>query len=65
MKRFIDMEKCLILRGDPNPEITPLWLNWAFNSMSREKCLREAWKALAIHMALSSEGSKNMLPCFF
>jgi hypothetical protein len=54
------MEECLILSGDPNPEITPSWLNWAFNSVSREKCLREARKAMAIHMALSSEGSENI-----
>jgi hypothetical protein len=60
MKRFKDMKECLILSGDPNLEITPSWLNWAFNSMSREKCLREARKAMAIHMALSSEGSENI-----
>jgi hypothetical protein len=60
MKRFKDMEECLILSRDPNLEITPLWLNWAFNSVSREKCLREARKAMAIHMALSSEGSENI-----
>jgi hypothetical protein len=42
MKQFNDVEECLILRGDPNLKITPLWLNWAFNSVSREKCLREA-----------------------
>jgi hypothetical protein len=60
MKRFKDMVECLILSGDPNPEITPSWLNWAFNSVSREKCLREARKAMAIHMALSSEGSENI-----
>jgi hypothetical protein len=47
-------------KGDPNPEITPSWLNWAFNSMSREKCLREAQKAMAIHMALSFEGCENI-----
>jgi hypothetical protein len=28
--------------------------------VSREKCLREAQKAMAIYMALSSEGSENM-----
>jgi hypothetical protein len=28
--------------------------------VSREKCLREARKAMAIHMALSSEGSENI-----
>jgi hypothetical protein len=60
MKRFKDMEECLILSGDPNLEITPLWLNWAFNSMSREKCLREALKVMAIHMALSSEDYENI-----
>jgi hypothetical protein len=60
MKRFKDMEECLMLSGDPNLEITPLWLNWAFNSVSREKCLREARKAMAIYMALSSEGSENI-----
>jgi hypothetical protein len=49
MKHFKDMEECLILSGDPNPEITPSWLNWAFNLVSREKCLREARKAMAIH----------------
>jgi hypothetical protein len=54
------MEECLMLSGDPNLEITPSWLNWAFNSVSREKCLREARKAMAIHMALSSEGSENI-----
>ena len=27
MKQFNDMEECLILNGDPNPEITPSWLN--------------------------------------
>jgi hypothetical protein len=60
MKRFKDMEECLMLSGDPNVEITPSWLNWAFNSVSREKYLREARKAMAIHMALSSEGSENI-----
>jgi hypothetical protein len=54
------MEECLILRGDPNPEIIPLWLNWAFNSVSKEKCLREERKAMAIYMALSSEGYDNI-----
>jgi hypothetical protein len=54
------MEECLMLSGDPNVEITPSWLNWAFNSVSREKCLREVRKAMAIHMALSFEGSKNI-----
>jgi hypothetical protein len=54
------MEECLILRGDPNPEITPSWLNWAFNSVSREKCLREARKAMAIYMALLIEGCENI-----
>jgi hydroxymethylpyrimidine pyrophosphatase-like HAD family hydrolase len=63
MKRFKDMEECLMLSGDPNIEITPSWLNWAFNSMSKEKCLREARKAMAIHMALSSEGPEN-IRCF-
>jgi hypothetical protein len=51
------MEECLILSGDPNPKITPSWLNWAFNSVSREKCLREARKAMAIHMVLSSDSA--------
>jgi hypothetical protein len=60
MKRFKDMEECLMLSGDPNVEITPSWLNWAFNSVSREKCLREARKAIAIYMALSSEGSEKV-----
>jgi hypothetical protein len=60
MKRFKDIEEYLILSGDPNLEITPSWLNWAFNSVSKEKCLREARKAMAIHMALSSEGSENI-----
>jgi hypothetical protein len=32
MKRFNDMEECLILRGDPNPEIIPSWLNCCFLS---------------------------------
>jgi hypothetical protein len=41
MKRFKDMEECFMLSGDPNVEITPSWLNWAFNSVSREKCLGE------------------------
>jgi hypothetical protein len=27
MKRFNDMEEYLILRGDPNLEIIPSWLN--------------------------------------
>ena len=31
MKQFKDMEECHILSEDPNPEITPSWLNWAFN----------------------------------
>jgi hypothetical protein len=54
-------------KGDPNPEITPSWLNWAFNSMSREKCLREARKEMAIYMVLSSKGSENIRcsPAFF
>jgi hypothetical protein len=54
------MEECLMLSGDPNLEITPSWLNWAFNSVSREKYLREARKAMAINMVLSSEGSENI-----
>jgi hypothetical protein len=49
-----------MLSGDPNVEITPSWLNWAFNSVSREKCLREARKAMAIHMTLLSKGSENI-----
>ena len=53
------MEEYLILRGDPT-EITPSWLNWAFNPMSKEKCLKEARKAMAIHMVLSSIGSENI-----
>jgi hypothetical protein len=60
MKRFNDMEECLILRGDPNLEITPLWLNWAFNSVSREKCLQRSTETMAIHMALSFEGCENI-----
>ena len=64
MSRFKDMEECLILSGDLNSEITPSWLNWAFNLVSREKCLREAQKAMEIHMALSSKGSKN-ITCSF
>jgi hypothetical protein len=28
--------------------------------VNREKCLRDAQKAMAIHMALSFEGSKNI-----
>jgi hypothetical protein len=60
MKRFKDMEECLMLSGDPNLKITPSWLNWAFNLVNREKCLREAQKAMAIYMALSSEGSENI-----
>jgi hypothetical protein len=63
MKRFKDMEECLMLSGDPNLEITPSWLNWVFNSVSIEKCLREARKAMAIHIALPSEGSEN-IRCF-
>jgi hypothetical protein len=54
------MEECLILRGDPNLEITPLWLNWAFNSVSREKCLQRSTETMAIHMALSFEGCENI-----
>ena len=60
MKRFKDMEDCFILSGDPNLESTPSWLNWAFNSVSREKYLREVQKAMAIYMALSSEGFENI-----
>ena len=63
MSRFKDMEECLILSGDLNSEITPSWLNWAFNLVSREKCLKEVRKAMAIPMALSSEGSEN-IRCF-
>ena len=63
MKRFKDMEECFILSGDPNLEITPSWLNQAFNSMSRDKCLRKARKAMALYMALSSKGSEN-IRCF-
>jgi hypothetical protein len=54
------MEECLILKGDPNLEIIPSWLNWTFNSVSRDKCLSEAWKAMAVHMALSSKGCENI-----
>jgi hypothetical protein len=59
-KRFQDMEERLLQSGDPNPEITPTWLNWTFNSVSREKCLGEAREAMAVHMALTSEGCKNI-----
>jgi hypothetical protein len=41
MKRFKDVEECLILSGNPNSEITPSWLNWAFNSVSRERSASE------------------------
>jgi hypothetical protein len=54
------LEECLILRVDPNAEITPSWLNWAFNLLSREKCLKEARNAMAIYMVLSSEGCDNI-----
>jgi len=60
MNRFEAMEECLKSCRDPDQEITPLWLNWAFNSVSREKCLGEARKALAIQMAISPEGSENI-----
>ena len=60
MNRFKAMEECLLSRKDSDPEITSLWLNWAFNSVSREKCLREARKAMAIHMALLPEGFENI-----
>jgi hypothetical protein len=63
LKRFQDMKECLQQKWDPNLEITPTWLNWTFNSISREKCLREAWKAMAIYMALSFEGCEN-IRCF-
>ena len=58
MNRFKDMEECLILSVDPNLEITPSWLNWTFNLVNREKCLKEVRKAIAIYMALSPEGSE-------
>ena len=64
MKRFKDMEECFILSRDPNLEITPSWLNWAFNSVSTKKCLKEARKEMAIHMALSFEGSE-IIRCSF
>jgi hypothetical protein len=54
------MEECLLQKGDPNPGITPTWLNWTFKSVSREKCLREARKAMAKHMALSFEACENI-----
>ena len=60
MNRFEAMEECLKSCRDLDQEITPLWLNWAFNSVSREKCLGEARKALAIQMAISPEGSENI-----
>ena len=53
MNRFKEMEECLVSCGEPDREITPLWWNWAFNLVSREKYLREVGKAMAIHMALS------------
>jgi hypothetical protein len=48
---------------DPNVEQISSWLNWTFNIVNREKCLKEVRKALAIHMAISSEGCEN-IKCF-
>jgi hypothetical protein len=45
LKLFQNIDECLLQKGDPNPEITLTWLNWTFNSVNREICLREAWKA--------------------
>jgi hypothetical protein len=41
MKRYHDMEEWLEETRDPNPELTPMWLNWTFNFVSRKKCLRK------------------------
>jgi hypothetical protein len=38
----------------------PKWLNMTFNFVSREKCLKGAWKALAVYMVISLEGCKNI-----
>jgi hypothetical protein len=54
------MEECLQKDRDPNSEQISSWLNWTFNIVSREKCLKEAWKALAIHMAILSKGCENI-----
>jgi hypothetical protein len=64
MNRYHDMEQWLQQSRDPNLEISPMWLYWTFNFLSREKCLMEARKAMAVHMAISSKGCKN-IKCSF
>jgi predicted RNase H-like nuclease (RuvC/YqgF family) len=60
LKRYQDMVEWFQKDRNPNLEQISSWLNWTFNTVSREKCLKQAWKALAIHMVISSEGCENI-----
>jgi hypothetical protein len=54
------MEEWLQQLRDLNSELTPIWLNWTLNFVSWKKCLKEAQKALAVYMAISTDGCKNV-----
>jgi hypothetical protein len=62
-KDFLDQFFILDQTRDLNLKLTPMWLNWTFNSVNRKKCLKEAQKALTLHMAISSKNCKNV-KCF-
>jgi hypothetical protein len=63
LTQYHDMMEWLQQDMDPNLEKISNWLNWTFNTMNREKCLKEARKALAINMEILSEGCEN-IKCF-
>jgi hypothetical protein len=60
LKWYHDMVEWLQIDKDPNSEQISSWLNWTFNTVSRKKCLKKARKALAIYMAISTKGYKNI-----
>jgi hypothetical protein len=60
LKQYHNMVEWLQQDRDSNLEQISSWLNWTFNIVSREKCLKEERKTLAIHMAILSEGCKNI-----
>lgn len=50
---------------DPNPQVTPTWLNATFNFLNKKKCLKQAQKALAIVMMILQKGCKNVRSFLF
>lgn len=60
LKWYHNIVEWLQIDRDPNSEQISSWLNWIFNIVSRKNCLQEARKTLAIYMAISTKGYKNI-----